>query len=129
ERIIEDFYNMGYLKKVSDIYKLKDYKEELKELEGFGEKSIDKLLDNIENSKNNSLEKLLFGLGIKQVGSKMAKVLSKTYHKLDNIMNTTKEDLLNIRDIGDIVSDFIIEYFKDQNNIYLINELKDFGLN
>ena len=129
ERIIEDFYNMGYLKKITDIYKLKNYKEELKELEGFGEKSINKLIENIENSKNNSLEKLLFGLGIKQVGSKMSKELSKAYKTIDNILNTNKEELLNIYDVGDIVSDSIIEYFKNEDNIKIINELKSIGVN
>lgn len=129
ERIIEDFYNMGYIKDIGDIYKLHTYKEELKELEGFGDKSINKLLDSIENSKNNSLEKLLFGLGIKQVGSKMAKTLSKKYQNIDNIINATKEELLEVEDIGDIVSESIISYFFDIENIKLINKLKSLNIN
>ena len=65
DAIIEDFYNRGYLKSVIDFYHLDNYKEELMELEGFGSKSINNLLEEIENSKNNSLEKLLFGLSIR----------------------------------------------------------------
>lgn len=129
ERIIEDFYNYKYIKTYADIYKLKNYKTELEELEGFGEKSITNLLDSIEASKQNSLEKLLFGLGIKQIGSKMAKVLSKKYHSLNNIMNASYEELIEINDVGDIVAKNIIEYFSNDKNIKLINELKSLGLN
>lgn len=129
ERIIEDFYNLGYLTSIIDIYNLNNYKEELKELEGFGDKSINKLLDNIELSKRNSLERLLFGLGIKQVGNKMAKTLAKYYLNIDNIINTDKDTLLKIDDIGDIVSDSIINFFKDKNNIIIINKLKDLNVN
>ena len=68
ENIVEDFYNMGYLKEIPDYYTLYKYKEDLKELEGFGEKSINNLLENIEKSKENSLEKLLFALGIRYIG-------------------------------------------------------------
>lgn len=129
ERIIEDFYNMGYLKNILDIYKLNCHKEELEELEGFGTKSITKLINNIELSKNNSLERLLFGLGIKQVGSKMAKTLSKQFLNIDKIITITKEELLEIKDVGDIVSDSIIEFFKDKENIELISKLKDINVN
>lgn len=129
EKIIEDFYNMGYLNDIKDIYKLYNHKEDLKELEGFGDKSINKLLNSIENSKNNSLEKLLFGLGIKQIGSKMAKTLSKKYLNIDNLSIATKEELLNIDDIGEIVSDSIVCFFKDESNKSLISDLKKLGIN
>lgn len=129
ERIIEEFYNMGYINKISDIYTLKEHKNELMELIGFGEKSINNLLDSIETSKNNSLEKVLFGLGIRQVGSKMSKVLSKKYLNIDNIINASIEELENISDVGPIISNNIIKYFSEQKNIDLINELKSYGLN
>lgn len=129
ERIIEDFYNLGYLNSISDIYKLYNHREDLKELEGFGEKSINKLLNNIDISKSNSLEKLLFGLGIKQVGNKMAKILAKKYLNIDNIMSTNKEDLINIDDVGDIVSESIVNFFKEEDNIKLINDLKEQNIN
>ncbi len=129
ERIIEDFYNIGYLKGIIDIYKLKEYKKELSELEGFGEKSINNLLDSIEESKNNSLEKLLFGLGIKQIGLKTAKELAYKYKDIAKIICTSKEELLEIKDIGEIVANSIIEYFNDNDNKEIINKLIEYGVN
>ena len=129
ERIVEDFYNMGYLKTISDYYTLKDFKDELMELEGFGEKSISNLLENIENSKNNSLEKLIFGLGIKHVGKKTAKILSEYYNSLDKLINTNIEELSTIPDIGDIIAKSILDYFNTEKNIKLINDLKDNNVN
>ena len=127
ERIVEDFYNMGYLKKISDYYELYNHKEELMELEGFGEKSINNLLDNIESSKSNSMEKLLFGLGIKHVGKKTAKILSEFFNTMDNLINADINTLSDIPDIGEVIASSIVDYFK--NNIDLINKLKEFNLN
>lgn len=129
EKIIEDLYNLKYIKNISDIYELNKYKKDIMELEGYGEKSVNNLLEAIENSKNNSLERLLFGLGIRQVGAKTAKILSKHYITLDNIINTTKEELSNIHDIGNIIADNIINYFKEERNLREINKLKELGLN
>ena len=129
DSIVEDFYNMGYLKDVSDLYHLDKYKDELMSLEGFGEKSIIKLLSSIETSKNNSLDKLLFGLGIRHVGAKTAKILAKNYKTMDNLMNASVEELSKINDIGDIIAKSIVEYFSDENNIKLINRLKEANVN
>ena len=127
ENIVEDFYNMGYLKRISDYYELYNHKEELMELEGFGEKSINNLLDNIESSKSNSMEKLLFGLGIKHVGKKTAKILSEYFNTMDNLINSDIETLSDIPDIGEVIASSIVDYFK--NNMNLINKLKEFNLN
>ncbi len=129
DKIIEDLYNMKYIKTISDIYSLDKYKKDLMELEGYGEKSIGNMLEAIEISKNNSLEKLLFGLGIRQVGNKTAKILSKHYKTLDNLMNATEEELSNIYDIGSTIATNIVSYFKDTKNIYEINKLKELGIN
>ncbi len=129
ESIVEDFYNMGYLKSIPDYYKLYKEKQELKELEGFGEKSINNLLDNIEKSKENSLEKLLFALGIRYIGKKTAKILAANYKNMDNLMNATYEDLIKINDIGDIIADSVYKFFKEEKNVKLIEELKELGLN
>ncbi len=129
ERIIEDFYNMGFIKNISDIYLLKDHKEDLMELEGFGEKSINNLLESIENSKHNSLEKLLFALGIRHVGKKTAKILARRYKTIDNLINASEEELTSVSDIGGIIAKSIKEYFNDSNNLNLINKLKELGLN
>ena len=129
ERIVEDFYNMGYLKNISDYYNLKNYKEELMELEGFGEKSISNLLENVEKSKSNSLEKLIFGLGIKHVGKKTAKILSEYYKNIDKLMNSSLEELYSIPDIGDTIAKSVIDYFNNEKNIKLINNLKENNVN
>ncbi len=127
DNIVEDFYNMGYLKSVVDFYELKNYKEELMELEGFGNKSINNLLSNIEKSKSNSLERLLFGLGIRYVGSKTAKILAKNYLNIDALMQASYDDLIKVKDIGDVIAKSVVEYFK--NNFQLIEELKKHNIN
>lgn len=129
DEIIEDFYNLGYLKHVDDFYRLERYKEELMELEGFGEKSINNLLDSAENSKSNSLEKLLFALGIRYVGAKTGKVLALNFKNIDNLINATYEDLISIKDIGSSIANSLYDYFRKEENIELINKLKDLGLN
>ena len=127
DKIIEDFYNMGYVTNIDDLYHLDKYKEDLKLLEGYGEKSVEKLLLSIENSKNNSLERLIFGLGISNVGSKTAKILAKRFENIDNIINADLDTLTNIKDIGSIIASSIVNYFKE--NISLINKLKDLNIN
>ncbi len=127
ERIVEDFYNFGYLRSITDFYHIYEHKDNLKELEGFGEKSIDNLLNSIENSKNNSLERLIFGLGIRHVGKKTATILASYYNDIDNLMKATEEDLCAITDIGDIIAKSVYNYFSI--NIELINKLKELGIN
>ena len=129
ERIIEDFYNTGFIKDISDIYRLDNHKEELMELEGFGEKSINNLLSSIGRSKSNSLEKVLFALGIRHVGKKTAKVLAKRYKNIDNLIKASEEELTNINDIGAIIAKSVKEYLSNEENLSLINELKNIGLN
>ena len=129
ERIIEDFYNFGYIKSIIDFYKLDTISEELKSLEGFGDKSIENLLIEIENSKHNSLERLIFGLGIRYVGRKTAKILAKTYKNLYKIFDASLEELIAIDDVGDKIAGSVYEYFKDSNNKILIDNLRDLGLN
>ena len=129
ERIIEDFYNMKFINSISDIYKLYEHKEDLIELEGFGEKSVNNLLSSIEHSKENSLEKVLFALGIRHVGKKTAKVLAKKYKNIDNLINASLDELTNISDIGEIIAKSIRKYLDNEDNIKLINELKEVGLN
>ena len=129
EKIIEDFYNFGYLKTIDDIYRLYEKHDELKILEGFGEKSINNILKNIEKSKNNSLEKLLFGLGIRHFGEKSALIIAKNFPSIDKIKEASLEELKSLNDIGDIMAISIYEYFKDESNLNLIEKLKELGLN
>ena len=129
ERIIEDFYNEGYLRKIEDFYNLYKYKDELMTMEGFGEKSINNLLESIENSKKNSLERLIFALGIRYVGKKTAKVLAMYFGNMDKFMNSDFDTLKNIPDVGDIIAKSIVDYFNEEKNIKLINNLKELNLN
>lgn len=129
DKIIEDFYNYGYIRKFSDIYKLDTKREELIELEGFGNKSVDSILESIEKSKSNELDRLLFALGINGIGAKTAKLLCKYYTNIDSLMDATEEELATIRDIGETLSVNIVNYFKDEKNLEEINELKKLGVN
>jgi DNA ligase (NAD+) len=129
EKIVEQFYNLGFLKSIQDIYRLKDHKDELKQLEGFGEKSITKLLVGIEASKNNSLERLLFGLGIDEIGVKSSKVLSKRFTSLETLMKTSYEDLIKVKDFGEVMAKSVVDHFKDMSNAELIKDLINFGVN
>ncbi len=129
DSITEDFYNMGYLKRVYDYYTLYKYKDELMSLEGFGEKSIIKLLSSIEKSKENSLERLLFALGIRHVGAKTAKILAKHYQDIDSLMTATYDELSKINDIGDIIAKSVVNYFKDEQNLEIIKKLKEYHVN
>lgn len=129
DRIMEDFYNFGFIKNIVDIYNLKDHKQDLIRLEGFGDKSVNNLLDAIENSKSNSLEKLIFALGIPHVGAKTGKILAQNFNTLDNLINASEEELTNIPDIGGIIAKSIREYFDNTDNLEIINKLKELGIN
>lgn len=129
EQIIEEFYNLRLVNKVSDFYNLKNKKEELINLEGFGTVSIEKMLNNIEISKTLSLEHLLFGLGIKGIGSKNATILAKSFNNLETLENVKYEELVNIKDIGPILATNVIAYFQNKASLTLIKQLKEAGLN
>ena len=129
EKVVEQFFNQGFFKNIAEIYGLFNFRDQIISLDGWQRKSIDNLLEAIENSKGNSLEKLLFGLGIKEVGAKMAKTLSKIYQNLDNLMQASEEDLLSIKDVGPVVAHSIVTYFKNEKNIELIYKLISVGVN
>ena len=129
ERIIEDFYNLGYINNFSDFYDLGKYKDELMTLEGFGEKSINNLLEAIENSKQNSVERLIYALGIRYVGKKTAKIFAYMFGDLDKFMASDYDTLKNINEIGEIIAKSVVDYFKDENNLKEINKLRELGVN
>jgi DNA ligase (NAD+) len=129
EKVVEELYNLEYLKDVSDVYDINQYANELKELEGYGEKSINNMIDAIEKSKSVSLEKVLFALGIKEVGAKMAKTLAKRYRSMDSLINASEEELKDIKDVGEVSAKSIYNYFRNDKNLELINKLKSYGVN
>ena len=129
DRIIEDFFNFGFIEKVSDIYKLENHRKDLITLEGYGNKSVANLLDAIDTSKHNSLEKLVFGLGIPHVGAKTAKILASNFKTMENLEQATIEDLVKIPDIGEIIAKSVVTYFATEENIDELERLKKQGIN
>lgn len=129
DKVCEQFFAEKFIQSIPDIYRLANYKENIIQIEGWSYKSTESLLEAIENSKKKSLEKLLFGLGIKEVGEKMAKVLARFYKNIDRLMSESEENLLKINDIGEVCAASIYKYFHDEENIKLIEELKQLGLN
>lgn len=129
EAILEELYNEGFITDITDIYDIDKYEEELINLNGYGKKKIDNLKKATINSKSNSLERLLFGLGIRNVGAKTAKILAKYYKNIDNIMSASIEELTNINEVGPIIAKSVYEYFNNEENIKLIDKLKEIGIN
>ena len=129
DKIVELLFNEKFIHNIPSIYNLYTFRQYLIFIDGFKDKSVDNLIEAIERSKQNSLEKLIFGLGIKEVGEKTAKILSRRYGTLDKLMEADYEELLGIPDIGPISASSIYEYFHNDENIKLINDLKQLGLN
>ncbi|MCR6097570.1 NAD-dependent DNA ligase LigA [Salipaludibacillus agaradhaerens] len=127
EKVITQLFEHDLIEDVADLYRLK--REELLELERMGEKSVDNLLEAIDKTRNNSLEKLLFGLGIRYVGAKAAKTLAITFDTVDNLMSASVEELEAVDEIGEKMADAIKTYFEQKVVIDLINELKELGIN
>ena len=129
EKVVEQFFNQKFILSIPDIYRLASHRAEIVEIDGWSDKSIDNLLAAIEKSKQNSLEKLLFGLGIKEVGAKMAKVLARRFNSLDNFASLAIDDLLLVDDVGPVVAQSIYDYFHNEHYLALIDDLRASGLN
>ncbi|MBQ6125728.1 MAG: NAD-dependent DNA ligase LigA [Erysipelotrichaceae bacterium] len=129
EKRVEAFLNAGLLNSFEDIYKLHNRKDDTLQLEKFGEKSFNNLIEAIENSKKNSLEHLINGLGIRQVGEKASKVLAAYYGNMDALMHASFEDLSAIRDVGPVTAEYIRDFFSEPDNVEMLQQLKLFGVN
>lgn len=127
ESIITLFLKEGLIKDVSDIYYLK--KEQIVPLERMGEKSADNLIKAIEKSKSNDLWRLINGLGIRFVGVKGAKILASNFSSLDEIMNADVERLQQLEEFGSIMSESVVKFFREEQNLAVIQKLKDAGVN
>ena len=127
ERVVEQLYREELVHDVSDLYTLT--KEQLIDLERMGEKSVSNLLTAIETSKENSLEKMLFGLGIRHVGVKAASILAEEYGTLEALMNATAEELILIHEIGDKVAESLTTYFSNEDVLGVLRKLESYGLN
>ena len=129
DKVSEQLFNQGFIKDISDLYLLYEHRQEIIELDGWKDKSIDNLLNAIDKSKQNSLERLLFGLGIKEVGEKMAKTLAKKYYTLDALKGASLEQLMEIDDVGPIVAESITKWFANEDNLALIERLRYHNVN
>ena len=129
EKRVEAFLNAGLLNSFEDIYQLSERRDEILSMEKFGSKSFDNLIEAIENSKKNSLERLINGLGIRQVGEKAAKVLAAHFQNMEAFMNASVEQLSEIKDIGPVTAEYIRDFFMEESNREMITKLRFYGVN
>ena len=128
DETIETLFERGFIRHISDIYTLYSKAEELKQLDRFGEKSINNMLDGIEKSKQQPFEKVLFGLGIRYVGATVAKKLANYFKSIDNIIAASFDELNAVEEIGDRIAKSVIEYFDNAQHREEIEKLKALGL-
>jgi DNA ligase (NAD+) len=127
---VKELIRMKYIKDIADIYTLFNFRGELIEQGIIGkEKNTDKLLDAIDKSKGNEAQRLLTGLGISNIGKVAAKSIMKHYKSIEDLKNTTLEDLQNVSDIGEISALCILKFFEDNKNREIIDRLKEYGVN
>jgi len=127
DKVVTTLYEKGIITHTIDLFSLE--REKLISLDRMGEKSVDNLLNAIENSKQSSLDKVIFALGILNVGKKAGKILAEKYLSLSNLMNATLDELVNLDDVGQITAESILDYLSDENNIKFINDLIKVGMN
>lgn len=127
ESVIISFVNAGLIHSIPDIFRL-DY-DAISALEGFGKKSADNLKESVERAKKNDLSKLIFGLGIRHIGAKNAKLLADKFKTLDAVEEASKEELMGIDGFGDVMADSVIDYFSLETTRQVILQLKMLGVN
>ncbi|HEX6594097.1 MAG TPA: NAD-dependent DNA ligase LigA [Bacillota bacterium] len=127
EKVIAQLFREGLIETIADVYRLE--REQLLQLERMGDKSVSNLLQAIEASKENSMEKLLFGLGIRFIGEKAAKILAQAFGTMDNLQRATYEELVQIDEIGKKMADSVVQYFSEEHVQELIHDLKQLGVN
>jgi len=128
DKIVEKFIELGKIKTIVDIYSLKEYREELENLEKMGQKSVDNLINNIEASKNRDFSKVLYALGIPFVGKFNANLLTKNFKNIENLKNQSIENLLAVKGIGDKVAIAVNTFLNNENNWKIITDLQNIGL-
>lgn len=126
-RVLEQMYDKKLVADVADLYKLTE--EELLTLDKIKEKSANNILTAIDNSKDNSVERLIFGLGIRHVGAKAAKILAEHFGDLETLSRSDYESIIALDTIGDIIADSVVTYFSNEEVHELMNELKQAGVN
>jgi DNA ligase (NAD+) len=129
EAIVDKLVTLGFLKNYADIYELHKHKAKLVRIEGFGEKSVQNLLNSIENSKKQPFHRVLYALGIRYVGSETAKLLADAFGSIDKLMNASVEQISSVYGIGPRIAESVYKFFHDERNLELIKRLKEAGLN
>ena len=129
DKVVEEFFNEGFIHDIPSIFEIKKYREDIINIDGWSDKSVDNLINAIESAKHNSLERLLFGLGIKEVGEKMAKILAKRFLNLEKFYELSEEDYLSIPDVGPVSASSLFSYFHDEKHLEDIAKLKELGVN
>ena len=128
-QLISMLLDNDFIKDAGDLYYLKDKRKDLVKIERMGEKSVDNLLKAIENSKSNSMDRLIYALGIRMIGQRASKLLAEAYGSMGRLAEATYEDLISVNDIGDKMAQSVVSFFKEERNIALIEKLKSLGIN
>jgi DNA ligase (NAD+) len=129
EKVVDQLVTLGFLKNIASVYELHQFRDKLIELERWGEKKVDNLLEAIEESKKRPLHRLIFGLGIRFIGEGAAKILAKHFKNLDNIMKASKEDFTSIYEIGEKMAESLVRFFSDPKELEIIEKLRTYGVN
>ena len=126
ESTLEKFLSKGFIKNDSDIFKLDRYKDEIVNMEGFGKRSYEKLMAALEEAKHTNVARFLYSLGINGIGSANAKMIAKYFdNDIDRIINASKDELLEIEGIGEVLANSIVDFFKDSKNIENVKSLRE----
>ena len=121
---MEKWINEGFLKELADLFKLAEHKDDIVAMEGFGEKSCKNLLASVEKARNTTLPRLIYAIGIQNIGVANAKMLAKQYHyNIEELQRASVEELSAIDGIGEVIANSIEEYFRNEKNQQIIANL------
>lgn len=124
EQTLEKLVDKGFVKEMADLFRLGSYKEEIKNMEGFGEKSCQKLLDSIEKARNTTLPRVIYALGIANIGLANAKLLCKHFdYDLEKLLHASAEELSSIEGIGEVIAGSCVDYMRDEENLQKLDHL------
>ena len=129
ESIVEIFLDKGFIKDYTDIYSLKNHKDELIKLERFGKKSVENILNAIEESKNKPFDRVLFAIGIRHIGFRTARLIANHFGSMEKLSSASEEEINEIHEVGPKIAESLFDFFKDEKSVKLIDKLKKAGLN
>jgi DNA ligase (NAD+) len=127
--IIEILLEKGFIKGIADLYYLEEKREQLEKIERMGKKSVENLLNSIEASKSNNIDRLIFGLGIRHIGLKAAQLLSERFDSLDQLMVVKKEEITAVNEFGEKMAESVVRFFSHEQTADTIKKLRDAGVN